>query len=53
MVDYKKYYSKFKEDLRTTAGRNVLTFLVFLVISTIFWFLMALTTKSRKTTRCR
>ncbi len=42
MVDYRKYYRKFKEDLRTTAGRNVLTFLVFLLISTIFWFLMAL-----------
>lgn len=42
MVDYKKYYQELKEDLRTTAGRNVLTFLVFLLISTIFWFLMAL-----------
>lgn len=42
MVDYRKHYRKFKEDLRTTTGRNVLTFLVFLLISTIFWFLMAL-----------
>lgn len=48
MVDYRKYYSKFKEDLRTTAGRNVLTFLVFLVISTIFWFLMALNDEIQK-----
>lgn len=42
MVDYKRHYTKLKEDLRTTTGRNVLTFLVFLLISTIFWFLMAL-----------
>lgn len=42
MVDYRRYYRKLKEELRTTTGRNVLTFLVFLLISTIFWFLMAL-----------
>lgn len=42
MVDYKRHYRKFKEELRTTTGRNILTFLVFLLISTIFWFLMAL-----------
>ncbi|MDE6282496.1 MAG: hypothetical protein K2L97_00735 [Muribaculaceae bacterium] len=42
MVDYKKYYNKIAEELRTTTGRNVLTFLVFLCISTVFWFLMAL-----------
>lgn len=42
MVDYKEYYQKAKEGLRSTTGRNVLTFLVFLLISTIFWFLMAL-----------
>ena len=28
--------------LRTAKGRNILTFLVFLAISTIFWFLLAL-----------
>jgi hypothetical protein len=42
MVDYKQHYRKFKEDLRTRMGRNVLTFLIFLLISTVFWFLMAL-----------
>lgn len=42
MVDYRRYYRKIKEELRTTTGRNILTFLVFLLISTIFWFLMAL-----------
>lgn len=42
MVDYRRYYRRFKEELRTTTGRNVLTFLVFLLISTIFWILMAL-----------
>lgn len=42
MFDYKQYIQKGKEQLRSTTGRNILTFLVFLVISTIFWFLMAL-----------
>ena len=42
MVDYRLYYRKIKEELRTTTGRNLLTFIVFLLISTIFWFLMAL-----------
>lgn len=42
MIDYKSYIRKGKEELRTATGRNILTFLVFLVISTIFWFLMAL-----------
>lgn len=42
MVDHRAIIRKFKEDLRTTAGRNVLTFIVFLVISAIFWLLMAL-----------
>ncbi len=31
-----------KEGLRTTKGRNILTFLIFLAISTVFWFLLAL-----------
>ncbi len=48
MVEYKKYYKKLKEDLRTTTGRNVLTFLVFLLISTIFWLLMALNDEIQK-----
>lgn len=48
MIDYKRYIRKFKEDLRTTMGRNVLTFLVFLVISTVFWFLMALNDEIQK-----
>lgn len=42
MIDYKSYIQKGKEQLRSTTGRNILTFLIFLVISTIFWFLMAL-----------
>lgn len=42
MIDYKNYIRKGKEELRSATGRNILTFLVFLVISTIFWFLMAL-----------
>jgi len=48
MVDYRQYYKKIKEDLRTTTGRNVLTFFVFLVISTIFWFVMALNDELQK-----
>ncbi|MDE6528383.1 MAG: hypothetical protein K2L78_04995 [Muribaculaceae bacterium] len=32
----------FKEGLRSTKGRNILTFFVFLAISTVFWFLLAL-----------
>lgn len=31
-----------REGLRSARGRNVLTFLIFLFISTIFWFLLAL-----------
>lgn len=42
MINFKASLKKFQRDLRTTTGRNVLTFLVFLLISTIFWFLMAL-----------
>lgn len=33
---------KLVEISKTTRGKNILTFLVFLVISTLFWFLMAL-----------
>lgn len=42
MIDYKAYIQKGKEVLRSTTGRNILTFLIFLVISTIFWLLLAL-----------
>lgn len=38
----KEIINRIKEELRTTTGRNILTFCVFLLISTIFWFLMAL-----------
>jgi len=31
-----------REGLRSTKGRNVLTFLIFLLISTVFWVLLAL-----------
>lgn len=48
MVDFKRQYRKVKEELRTTTGRNILTFFVFLVISTIFWFLMALNDEVQK-----
>lgn len=42
MIDLREIYIKLKEDLRSTKGRNVLTFLVFLVISTVFWLMLAL-----------
>jgi hypothetical protein len=48
MVDYKTYYNRLKEDLRTKMGRNVLTFLIFWVIATIFWFVMALNDEVQK-----
>lgn len=38
----KKLYNDAKEGLRTTTGRNILTFFVFLAISTVFWLLLAL-----------
>ncbi len=41
-MDIKSLYKRFKEGLRTIKGRNAPTFFVFLVISTVFWFLMAL-----------
>lgn len=47
-MDYKARYRKLKEDLRTTTGRNVLTFLVFFLISTVFWFLLALNDEIQK-----
>ena len=45
MNDLRSLRTKLKEDLRTSTGRNFLTFLVFLAISTIFWFVMALNDK--------
>lgn len=41
-VDFKATYRKTREGLRTAKGRNILTFFVFLAISTVFWFLLAL-----------
>ncbi len=38
----KQRYELFKRGLRSNTGRNALTFLVFLAISTAFWFLMAI-----------
>lgn len=35
-------YQRVSEGLRTAKGRNILTFLVFLVISAVFWVLLAL-----------
>lgn len=35
-------YYNLKEGLRTSKGRNILTFFIFLAISTVFWFLLAL-----------
>ena len=41
-MNIKNIYYKIKEGLRTTKGRNILTFFIFLAISTVFWFLLAL-----------
>lgn len=41
-MEIKSYINLLKEELRSARGRNVLTFLVFLAISTVFWFLLAL-----------
>lgn len=41
-MDIKLPAKKLREGLRTAKGRNILTFLVFLAISTVFWFLLAL-----------
>lgn len=38
----KQRYDMFRRGLRSNTGRNALTFLVFLAISTAFWFLMAI-----------
>ncbi len=41
-MEVRKYYNGVKEGLRTAKGRNILTFVIFLAISTVFWFLLAL-----------
>lgn len=42
MTTLRQRYDTFKKGLRSAMGRNALTFFVFLLISTVFWFLMAL-----------
>lgn len=41
-MELKRIYNRINEGLRTTQGRNILTFFVFLAISTVFWLLLAL-----------
>lgn len=41
-MKFKRIYTKVNEGLRTSQGRNILTFFVFLAISTVFWLLLAL-----------
>ena len=41
-MEFQQATNHIREGLRTTKGRNVLTFLVFLVISAIFWCLLTL-----------
>lgn len=36
------FFIRIAEGLRTAKGRNILTFFIFLAISTVFWFLLAL-----------
>ena len=47
-MDYKEIYHNLKEDLRTTTGRNVLTFLVFFLVAAAFWVLQALNDEVQK-----
>lgn len=42
MIDLGTIYQDTKKGLRTNRGRNFLTFIIFLAISTIFWLLLAL-----------
>lgn len=42
MIDLKAIYRDTKKGLRTNQGRNFLTFIIFLAISTVFWLLLAL-----------
>jgi hypothetical protein len=41
-MNAKELYTKQREVLRSSKGRNILSFFVFLVIATIFWLLLAL-----------
>lgn len=41
-MDFKELLARIKAMLRSGSGRNVLSFMVFLFISTVFWFLLAL-----------
>lgn len=41
-MDIKAYFSKLKQKVTSAKGRSVVTFLIFLLISTIFWFMMTL-----------
>ncbi len=42
MIDLETLYHNTKKGLRTNQGRNFLTFIIFLAISTVFWLLLAL-----------
>lgn len=41
-MNFRQSLTDAREGLRSTTGRSILTFLVFLAISTVFWFLLAL-----------
>lgn len=41
-MELRTILNNIREGLRSAKGRNVLTFFVFLLISTVFWFLLAL-----------
>lgn len=41
-MDIRELYNDIREGLRSGTGRNILSFFVFLAISTFFWFLLAL-----------
>lgn len=41
-MEIRQLYNGITEGLRTAKGRNILTFFIFLAISTVFWFLLAL-----------
>jgi len=41
-MDIKAVFSKLKQKATSAQGRSVVTFLIFLLVSTIFWFMMTL-----------
>lgn len=47
-MEIKNILGRIRSELRTTKGRNILTFLVFLVISAFFWLLMALNDETQQ-----